>query len=193
MRSGGWRCPWSDARRSGRNTRLPGPSTRSAGTKPAGVQRPVREPESSACGALAALPRPSRSPSFYVEDPGGVERGGVHASPPGREVPASRGIEAEVVTELHVVERIAGQLRRVCPHPVNGGVRESRLAQTLALQVLSISATVAAHRGAAAEVPPASPSWPKNTIANPLFGSASAATSGTCLNPCPAASLTDFW
>src|SRR5260370_42389157 len=111
MDCGGWRCPWSDARRSARRTRLPAPSTRSAGTKPAGVRRAVREPEPSACGALAALPRPSRSPSFYVEDPGGVERGGVHASPPGREVPAGWGIEAEVVAELHVVERIGRQRR----------------------------------------------------------------------------------
>ncbi len=89
MHSGAWRCPWSDARRSARRTRLPAPSTCSAGTKPVVVRQRVREPEASACDALAASPRPSRSPSFYVEDPGGVERGGVHASPPGREVPAA--------------------------------------------------------------------------------------------------------
>src|SRR6266849_10580647 len=132
-------APTSRGARPGAGKTLqPAPWTRNADTRAVGVRALAGRPPSWACREHAAWrpPRPSRSPTFYVEDPGGVERGAIHASPPGREVPARGGVVREIVADGDVVEWRRGQPGCIRPHPVDGGVGVSRLAEAFALEVL---------------------------------------------------------
>src|SRR5207247_3298748 len=116
-----------------------GPTNRNAGTSRAEGPRGTARPALPRGGPRRCDDPPlsgSSAAALDVADPRSVERGPVHASPAGREVPAGRRAVAEVVARGHVVERLRVELVRVLAHPVQGGVREAHLAQALLLEVL---------------------------------------------------------
>src|SRR6266702_4397546 len=69
------------------------------------------------------------------------------------------------------------------PIQYSAGFAKPARRRPFAVRSWLINATVAAHNGVDAEVPPAIVSRPPSTMRKPVTGSAAPATSGVCRNP----------
>src|SRR3982074_2183717 len=114
--------------RSVRRSHPPGPRSGSGGTWPEAALH-ARGRSFRPHGVLTSAGRAlvlSCTSTLDVEDPCRIQRGSVHAAPPGREVPTGAGVEQQVVPGGDVMEWFSGEAGLVRAHPVDGGIAEAR-------------------------------------------------------------------